>query len=251
MTLFFGLAAVLCLAYYIILLQGAVSYAFIWLAAGSVFLCVFIYRRWIQAHMPYRTPVWFQVFLRTTAALFALIFLLVEGLIVANMLIPTRQGLDYIIVLGDTLEGNDIGQELRYRLDTAVAYMQKNPQTIAVVSGGKGEGETVTRAEIMAGYMTERGIPAERIVREVSSRNTRQNISYSTAYILLNTQSQETPTIGIVSSNYHIYEALLVARKLRIDNISGVASPVSPVLFPHKMVLEFGVLIQERFLGNI
>ena len=50
---------------------------------------------------------------------------------------------------------------LSNRLDTAYDYAAAHPDTVLVVSGGQGDGESVTEASAMAGYLIRRGIPRE------------------------------------------------------------------------------------------
>ena len=68
---------------------------------------------------------------------------------------------------------------LKYRLDEAVEYLEDNPKTICIVSGGQGANEPYSEAEGMAQYLKEQGIAASRILLEDKSLNTEQNMEYS------------------------------------------------------------------------
>ena len=48
-------------------------------------------------------------------------------------------------------------------------YLEENPDTKAVLSGGKGEGETITEAQAMCNYLTEHGIARDRLILEEKS----------------------------------------------------------------------------------
>ena len=55
-------------------------------------------------------------------------------------------GLDCIVVLGAGLRPDGTPTEtLRYRLDAALAYLEENPETVCIVSGGQGFGESCNR----------------------------------------------------------------------------------------------------------
>ena len=57
-----------------------------------------------------------------------------------------RENLDYIIVLGAHVDGTRMTLALLERTRRALLYLEENPGTRAVLSGGKGDGnESVKR----------------------------------------------------------------------------------------------------------
>lgn len=119
--------------------------------------------------------------------------------------------LDVLIVLGAGLRNEIPTLVLRRRLDTAHAYLQQNPRTIAIVSGGQGSGETISEAEAMETYLLERGIARERITREAQSTSTEENFRYSHA--IIRERFGEEASIGFVTTDFHIYRAGKVAAR--------------------------------------
>lgn len=88
-------------------------------------------------------------------------------------------GLDDLVVLGAGLRPDGTPSEaLRYRLDAALAYLEENPGTGCVVSGGQGFGEVRTEADAMAEYLVERGLDEGRITREERSSTTAENVLF-------------------------------------------------------------------------
>ena len=73
-------------------------------------------------------------------------------------------GLDYLIVLGAQVRSSGPSIVLRYRLDKAYEYLEKNPATKCIVSGGKGDNEPEAEGDAMKRYLVEKGIKAERII---------------------------------------------------------------------------------------
>ena len=61
--------------------------------------------------------------------------------------------LEYIIVLGAHVEGTRLTLALLERTRRALQYLEENPDTKAVLSGGKGEGEAITEAQAMCNYL--------------------------------------------------------------------------------------------------
>ena len=62
------------------------------------------------------------------------------------------------------------------RTRRALLYLEENPGTRAVLSGGKGDGERISEAEAMYRYLTEHGIDGGRLIREERSTNTKEMI---------------------------------------------------------------------------
>lgn len=122
---------------------------------------------------------------------------------------------DYLIVLGAGVNGTVPSLSLRERLDAAYAYLQEHPNAKCVVSGGQGSGENITEAECMYLYLTGKGIDPDRIIREDRATSTHENLTYSMDLI----GWEQASSVGILSSEYHLYRASLMARELGLDPI--------------------------------
>ncbi len=72
------------------------------------------------------------------------------------------------------LEENELGPSLTARLDRAVEYLEENPTVNCVVTGGMGDKDTPSEAEVMYDYLVQKGISPERIEKDASSRNTKR-----------------------------------------------------------------------------
>ena len=104
-----------------------------------------------------------------------------------------------IIGLGAGGNGSTPSLSMCNRLDAARDYLGGNPDALAVVSGGQGEGEDITEAQAMADYLTAHGIDSARIVQEDQSRTTRENLENSFA-ILRARGYDPADTVGIETS---------------------------------------------------
>lgn len=122
----------------------------------------------------------------------------------------TETSCTYIVVLGCGVNGTVPSLSLQNRIDAAYAYLSANPDTICVVSGGQGPGEDITEASCMKRELVEMGIAPERIWEEDKSTSTMENLEFSLAVIEANSGSRPE-TIGVVSSEYHLYRAGLMA----------------------------------------
>jgi len=123
----------------------------------------------------------------------------------ANTTIPKNA--DYIIILGTKVNGTKPSLTLKNRIDTAVNYLKKNRETIAIASGGKGPNEGISEAIAIKQGLITKGIGEGRIILEDQSSRTTENIAFSKKLV---PDEKET---GIVVSNYfHIYRARSIAK---------------------------------------
>lgn len=128
----------------------------------------------------------------------------------------------YLIVLGAEVVGVKPSLTLNDRLVTAKEYLEDYPQTIAVVSGGKGKSEEISEAECMRNWLVENGISADRILMEMKSTSTEENIKFSLETIKEN-GGDPTGRVAVCSSEYHLYRAKYYATKMDATPL-GVAA---------------------------
>ena len=117
---------------------------------------------------------------------------------------------DYVVVLGAGVNGTVPSLSLRERLNAAYDYLVAYPEAVCVVSGGQGNGEDITEALCMFNDLTGRGIAPERVWMEDRATNTEENIRFSLDIIEEKTGTRPAE-IGLVSSEYHLYRAWLLA----------------------------------------
>ena len=127
---------------------------------------------------------------------------------------------DYLIVLGAGVNGTVPSLSLKERLDAAFTYLQQHPETVCILSGGQGNGENITEAECMYRYLTAAGIPENQLIQEDQATSTQENLQFSLALM----ERTEHTKIGILSSEYHLFRAKLMAQDQGFD----------PILIPAK-----------------
>ena len=130
---------------------------------------------------------------------------------------------DALIVLGAAVHGDKVTWVLSTRLDTAAEYLDAHPDTVCIVSGGQGDGESVTEASAMQKYLVERkGIDPARILIEDRATSTLENFDFSKALIEENLDDQAR--IAFVTTDFHVFRAGRVAEKAGISAV-GIAAP--------------------------
>lgn len=124
-----------------------------------------------------------------------------------------RRKPDYIVVLGSGLSGDRVTPLLAARVSLGIRICQKNPGSRLLMSGGRGKDELISEAEAMKCYAVEQGVPAQNILTECRSANTRENILFS------NQMTEPGSSFAIVTSRYHVFRALITAKELGIPCI--------------------------------
>ena len=153
-----------------------------------------------------------------------LYFCAVEVPIIKNARTDKEPERPYLVVLGAAVYGDRPSLTLVRRLEGALDYLQQYPDSVAIVSGGMGPGETVTEAQAMSDWLIAHGVPPERVLLEDRATSTQENLSYSFEIIR---QRGDDPNgnVAIVSSAYHLYRAKLMAERLGCSGAAGVAAP--------------------------
>lgn len=129
-----------------------------------------------------------------------------------------QPGCEYIIVLGCGINGTTPSLSMQDRLNATYTYLTENPSTICIVSGGQGENEEITEAACMYNELTKMGIDPSRIWLEEQSTSTYENLKFSLAMIEERTGFYPA-NCGIVSSEYHLFRAGMIAKKQGVNAI--------------------------------
>lgn len=240
MDIFLLAAAVVCLVYFVFLLAFGMDFAIVWLLA-AVFLggLSFVWRQ--QKAGIWHLPLWLKIAAGIVIGAGLVIFLAAEVQIVGKMGEKGKPDLDYVIVLGAQVRGENPSKALTKRLEAAYDYMTENERTTAILSGGQGDGEDITEAEAMRRYLEDRGIAPERLIKEDKSTSTEENLRFCAGLI-----GGSDASVGIISNNFHICRALMIAGKQGYTSVCGIAAYSDPKFQVHYMVREAFALVKEK-----
>lgn len=221
------------------------SVLWVWLAAGIV-LSVLAAIDILTANRKYtliRIPV---LVLRYAICFCVIWFFAVQILVCSGMQAKAPPNVDYLLVLGAQVKGEDPGIALSARLESAFSYLSANPNATAILCGGQGPGENITEAECMRRYLTERGIAPERLILESKSTSTAENVSFARDLV-----DSKSASASVLTSHFHVWRSVHLARACGWENIYGEAAPFSPILTPHYMAREFLTITTDALRGNL
>ena len=157
-----------------------------------------------------------------------------------------RKNLDYIIVLGAHVDGTKPTLALLERIRRALEYLEENPRTRAVLSGGRGDGEQISEAQAMYNYLTEHGIDGERLLLEERSVNTKENLVFS-----LELLGDVTCSVGVVTNNFHVFRGVAIGRKCGCRDICGIPSRYRSWRLLIYIPREILAILKDKLMGNL
>ena len=167
------------------------------------------------------------------------IFFLIAA--IAYRRIPARLDASHVIVLGAGLIDGKVPPLLASRLDKAVevAQRQKPPATL-VPSGGQGADESRPEGVAMAEYLGERGVASERIIVEKQSATTQENLLFS-----LELLPEKRKDLAVVTSDYHVFRAALLTRRLGIA-AQVIGAKTAAYYVPSAFLREFVAALRQH-----
>ena len=124
----------------------------------------------------------------------------------------------------------------------------------------------------MYDYLVEHGMSESRLIMEPLASSTVENIAYG-KLIIDRLEREKTPEpdgrsadaapgpylqveekpvrIGLLTSNYHVFRAVMIAKKRGITDICGISAPSDLPLFVHLCVRECAAVLKDRLMGNM
>ena len=231
----------LCVAFFV---GHGTNFYFIWLILAVVVMtfAILLKRGFFISHF----PLWIRRTFVILLCMGVMIFGIVEGFIISGFSMKGQPGADYVIVLGAQMKADGPSKALQYRLDEAIRYLNENPSSKVIVSGGQGSDEHISEAQGMHEYLVEKGIEKDRIIKEDKSVNTTQNLAFSAEYL-----DRERDSVAVVTNNFHVFRAVKIAEKAGYQNVCGIAAKGEPFLQINNMMREFFGVMKDFLFGNM
>lgn len=164
-------------------------------------------------------------------------FVVVVTIISTSAISDKNEKVDSVIVLGAGLKGETPTLVLLERLNYAIEYLNKNPTTRAIVSGGQGFGETITEAEAMKRYLVSHGISEDMIIKEEKSTSTYENMKLSKKIYEASTGSR-LEKVMIITNDFHMFRSKLLAKRADLEPY-GISSGTPWYIYPNVFLREY------------
>jgi uncharacterized SAM-binding protein YcdF (DUF218 family) len=192
-------------------------------------------------------PKWIRISGKVILCAVIASFLIVQGIILSHMNGKAAVNeTEYLVILGCQVNGSLASLPLLRRGFSAVNYLKRHENVKAVITGGQGPREDITEAEAMRRLLAENDIGADRILIEDKSRSTIENLKFANElYDLLD------KNIVIVTSDYHMFRSLSIAKKLGYQNIAGLSARSQFSVLPAYLSREYLAVVFYVLMGRI
>lgn len=145
---------------------------------------------------------------------------------------------DAIVVMGAAQYQGKPSPVLRERLDHALALWQRGLAPRMVLTGGAGEGDTVSEAAVGRVYVMSHGAPDSAILLENDGRTSAQSLRAAVDML----HERELGTAIVVSDPFHMLRLEVLGRRYGIDPYT---SPALPSPGAQHLLRRWGNLIEE------
>lgn len=184
-----------------------------------------------------------QTVIKLIVLVIAALTVSITAVMVSAILQPAAEA-DTVIVLGCKVDRNGPSRMLRERLDAADNYLERHPDAIVIVTGGKGRDEPEPEGDAMQKYLVQKGIDQNRIYIENKSTSTRENLL--NAADIMQKHNLSSPAL-IVTNEFHVLRAQMIARSIGMHASTLPARTAAFYFGPYFIRELYGVLSQIFF----
>ncbi|MDZ5473813.1 YdcF family protein [Bacillus sp. 31A1R] len=148
----------------------------------------------------------------------------------------------YIIVLGAKVNGEVMSLSLLNRANKALEYLNENPNTKVITTGGQGPGEDITESSALKAFFIENGIDETRILEEDLSTSTYENLRFTK-------NLYDVHEAVIVSNDFHLYRSIELARKVGIKG-HPLAAETPAIVRVNLYLREYAAILKMKIVGT-
>ncbi len=219
------------------------SFTHIWLALGAYLIFLAVYRLKTKHSFWSIWKRWVKLTVVSLGALVAIISIINLTLILNPAIVGTEEKADHVILLGGGISKDGVlPKSVISRVEKAAEYLNKNPDSICVVTGGTLDWLPYAEAPELKRQLAARGVSPDRILVEDQAKDTIQNFQLSCKMLaehkgMTYAEVLSTPTL-IVTSRFHLRRSQRLARRMGFTNIKGIPAACPPVYVLHNYVRE-------------
>lgn len=167
-----------------------------------------------------------------------LLWLVSAGAVLTWALEDDAQQADAIIVMGAAQYRGRPSPALRARLDHALTLWRRGLAPRIVLTGGIGEGDSVSEAAVSRAYVVSLGVPDTAILLENAGRTSSQSLRGAIELL----HARRLTTAMVVSDPFHMLRLEILGRRYGIDPYT---SPALPTPAARRLLRQWGSLLAE------
>lgn len=220
------------------------GYNCVWLCLALVCIGLILAIRY-YAKKGRKPPNWVVIPVEILVGVSCILFIIIEALIICAGKQTPPQGADYLIILGAKVNGTEPSLILRYRIEAVAEYLQANPDTMVIASGGQGMDEGISEAQCICEQLVKLGVSSEQIIIEDKSKSTRENLEYSAEFL-----DKRKAEVVITTTDFHLFRAMQLAKSCGYEHVSGNSAKSVWWLVPTNYTRECLAVLKEFLVGN-
>lgn len=224
-------------------MDNLTAFSHIWLMLGGYHIFLGVYRKQ-RGHSFWCTwKKWIKKAFIVVAGI-AGVFTFVSLLFICN---PKKTNMeesaDYVILLGGGIDKDGkLPRQVQKRVNRAADYLLVHPEAVCVVTGGTLKWLPYAEAPKIKELLVSKGVVNDRILVEDQALDTIQNFQYGSAVLADysgNTIQQILESkIVVVTSDYHLRRAEILAERMGFKNIKGLPAKTDAFGLVHAYVRE-------------
>lgn len=223
--------------------DNVTSFTHIWGALGAYLIFVGIYRIKIGHSFWKIWKKWVKIAVVSIVSLAAAISIITLGFILNPSVFSVDEPAEQVILLGGGIDKDgNLPKAVLLRVEKTAEYLNKNPQSICVVTGGTLKWLPYAEAPAIKNQLVAAGVSPERILVEDKALDTIQNFQLSCKmlqdYKNETTEEVLSASTAIITSHYHLRRSERLARRIGFTNIKGIAATCPVIQIPHNYVRE-------------
>ena len=172
------------------------------------------------------------------AGVVAILWLASLGAVLSWGVQDDAQKADAIVVLGAAQYRGKPSPVLRARLDHALALWRRGLAPLLVLTGGAGQGDSISEAAAGRAYMVNLGVPDSSLLLENEGRTSSQSLRAAVDLL----RARRLATAIVVSDPFHMLRLEILARRYGLDPFT---SPALPTPAARRLLRQWGTLVAE------
>ncbi len=124
---------------------------------------------------------------------------------------------DAIVVMGAAQYAGRPSPVLRARLDHAYDLWKQDTSRGVILTGGRGDGDTTSEAEVGLGYLAKRGVPKRSMMLEKHGRSSEESLDAVADLV----RDRELKRVILVSDPFHMFRLEVLSWQRDIDAVSS------------------------------
>jgi uncharacterized SAM-binding protein YcdF (DUF218 family) len=240
--IFLGILSVI---YFIVMnvFGGRISFSEFWCVLGVVLIIIGVLRRSNKENIFNKIPSIYKKIIYGVLIVGFIFFISIEMVLIHAGTVYEKGESDYLLILGAGLRGDRMSLSLYQRMVKSLEYIEENPHTKIILSGGQGPDESISEAEAMKRFLVKHGVDENQIIKEDKSTSTYENLKF-TREKLDEIDEREDLRLTIITNNFHMYRAKMLAGREGFTAY-GMPAPLHYLITPNYYVRESLAIIKS------